>query len=61
MENILEKCCGTRPEIKVVRYNNTTYEMFVIVCPKCGARTQPYRKLDRAYNEWNHPQNVHLN
>lgn len=61
MGNILEKCCGTTPKIKVVSYPGTTYEMFVIVCPKCGAKTQPYRNLNSAYNEWNHPENVHLN
>ena len=61
MENILRECCQMRPEIKVVTYPGTTYEMFVIVCPKCGMRTQPYRNLTSAYNEWNHPEDVHLN
>ena len=59
--NILEKCCGTRPKIKVVTYPGTSYEMFVIVCPKCGMKTQPHRNLNDAYDEWNHPENVHLN
>lgn len=61
MANILRECCGTRPKIKVVTYPGTTYEMFVIECPKCGMKTQPYRRLNPAYSEWNHPEDVHLN
>lgn len=61
MENILRSCCEIRPDIKVVTYPGTTYEMFVIVCPVCGNRTQPKRNLNQAYNEWNHPENPHPN
>ncbi len=61
MENILKKCCETRPQIKVVMYPGTSYKMFVIECSKCGMRTQPYRNLNHAYAEWNNPENVHLN
>ena len=61
MAHTLRECCGTLPNVKVITYPGTTYDMFVIECSKCGMKTQPYRRLDRAYNEWNHPEDVHLN
>ena len=61
MANILRECCGTRPNVKVVTYPGTTYEMFVIVCQKCGMKTQSHRNLNDAYDEWNNTENVRLN
>ena len=59
--NELRKCCGVDPIIVIEYYPGTTYKLRRLRCPICGIQTGAKRMYMSAVEEWNNPENVHLN